>query len=119
MLPLSGIVRPSHVELRYAIPFLNIEGQSNAFQEKPVTAIRPSRLLQKFFELMTCPTQDDGSLGQYLPSNNRPRLRKSVLTSIRLTSVFVQVMRRLVHAPVRGTNARPHRKTDLEIECSI
>src|SRR5690349_12489574 len=53
MLALSGVVRPSHVELRYAIPLLNGEDQFSAFQEKPVTAIRPSGLLQKFFELMS------------------------------------------------------------------
>ena len=53
MLALSGVVRPSHVELRYAIPFLNMEDQSSAFQGNPVTAVRPSRLLHKFFELVS------------------------------------------------------------------
>ncbi|WHZ29790.1 MAG: hypothetical protein OJF51_004592 [Nitrospira sp.] len=53
MLALSGVVRPSHVELRYAIPFLNMEDQSGAFQGNPVSAVRPSNLLPKFFELMS------------------------------------------------------------------
>ena len=51
MLALSGVVRQGDVELRYAIPFLTLEDQSSAFQGNPVTAVRPSRLLQKFFEL--------------------------------------------------------------------
>lgn len=55
MLALSGVVRPSHVELRYAMPFLNLEDQSGAFQGTPVTAVRSSHLLQKFFELMSWP----------------------------------------------------------------
>lgn len=66
MLALSGVVRSSHVELRYEIPMLNIEGLST-FQEKPVPAVRPSSLLQKFFELMSWPTKDDGSSGQLSP----------------------------------------------------
>lgn len=53
MLALSGVVRPSHIELRYATPLLNIEEQSSAFQDKPVPAVRLSSLLQKFFELMS------------------------------------------------------------------
>ena len=53
MLALSGVLRPSHVELRYAIPFLNMEDQSGAFQGNSVTAVRPSNLLQKFFKLMS------------------------------------------------------------------
>ena len=55
MLILSGVVRPSYAKLRYAIPLLNSEDQSSAIQEKPITAVRPSRLLQKFFELMSWP----------------------------------------------------------------
>ena len=78
MLALSGVVRPSHVELRYAISRLNLEDQSNVFQERPVTAVRASNLLQKFFKLMSWLTKDDRSLGQHLPNNNRPRLRKSI-----------------------------------------
>ena len=55
MLILSGVVRPSYVKLRYAIPLLNSEDQSRALQEKPVSAVRPSSLLHKFFELMSWP----------------------------------------------------------------
>lgn len=66
MLALSGVVRPSHVELRYEIPMLNIEGLST-FQEKPVPAARPSSLLHKFFELMGWSLTDDGSPGQLSP----------------------------------------------------
>jgi hypothetical protein len=55
MLILSGVIRPSYAKLRYAIPFLNSEDQSSAIQEKPKTAVRPSNLLQKFFELMSRP----------------------------------------------------------------
>ena len=55
MLILSGVVRPSYVKLHYAIPLMNCEDQSGAFQKKPVIAARPSNLLQKFFELMSWP----------------------------------------------------------------
>ena len=83
MLALSGVVRASHVELRYAIPLLNIEDQSGAFQEKPVTAVRPPSLLQKLSELMSRFAKDDRSPWQYLSGNNRLRLRKSVSACIR------------------------------------
>jgi|GEM_PF-6649162 hypothetical protein len=55
MLILSGVVRPSYTKLRYAIPLLNSEDPSSAIQEKPITAVRPSSLLQRFFELMSWP----------------------------------------------------------------
>lgn len=55
MLILSGVVRPSYAKLRYAIPLPNNEDQSNAFQENPISAVRLSSLLQKFFELMSWP----------------------------------------------------------------
>lgn len=82
MLALSGVVRPSRVELRYVIPLPNIEDRSSAFQEKSAASIRPSSLLLKFFELMSWSTKDDGSLGQYLHRNNQPRLRKCVSACI-------------------------------------
>ena len=55
MLILSGAVRPSYAKLRYAIPLLNSEDQSSAFQENPIRTVRPSSLRQKFFELMSWP----------------------------------------------------------------
>lgn len=55
MLILSGVVRPIYAKLRYAIPLLNSEDQSSAFQEKPIRTVRPSSLRQKFFELMSWP----------------------------------------------------------------
>jgi hypothetical protein len=83
MLALSGVIRPSHVELRYAIPLLNIEDQFSAFQEKPVTAVRPSGFLQKVFELMRWLARDDGSSRQYLSGNNQLKFRESVSACIR------------------------------------
>jgi hypothetical protein len=68
MLALSGVVRPSHVELRYAIPLLTSEDRFSAFQENPVTAVRPSGLLQKFFELMSWLGKSAGWPRQYLSS---------------------------------------------------
>jgi hypothetical protein len=53
MMILSGVVRPSYAKLRYAIPLLNNEDQSSAFQEKPIHAVKPSSLLRQFFELMS------------------------------------------------------------------
>jgi len=82
MLALSGVVRPSHVELRYAIPLLNLEDHLSALQEKPLTAVRPPNRLQKFFELVSRPTKDDRSFGQHLLSDTWLRLRKSVSTSV-------------------------------------
>ncbi|MDF0674980.1 MAG: hypothetical protein P0120_11690 [Nitrospira sp.] len=61
MLALSGVVRPSHVELRYAIPLGNNEDESSPFQKNPMAAVRSASLLQKFFELMTWPAKDDRS----------------------------------------------------------
>jgi hypothetical protein len=55
MLILSGVVRPSYAKLRYAIPLLNSEDPSSACLEKPLRAVRPSSLRQKFFELMSWP----------------------------------------------------------------
>jgi hypothetical protein len=55
MLILSGVVRPSYAKFRYAIPLMNSEDQSGAFQKKLVIAARPSNLLQKFLELITWP----------------------------------------------------------------
>jgi hypothetical protein len=82
MLSLSGVVRPSHVELRYAIPRLNIEDQSRALHEESGTAVQPSSFLQKFFDLMNWP-KNDGSPGQYLSNNNRLRLRQTACTGLR------------------------------------
>ncbi len=61
MLALSGVVRPSHVELRYAIPLLNNEDESSSCQKNPITAVQSANLLQKFFELMTWPARNDRS----------------------------------------------------------
>lgn len=59
---LSPVVQPRHVELRQAIPLLNIKDQSSAFQENSVIVVRPSSLPQKFFELMSWPTKDKSLL---------------------------------------------------------
>ena len=69
MLTLSGVVRPSHVGLRYAIHLLNTEDQSNAVHDKSVTAVQPSNFLRKFFERMNWPLKD-GLSRQYLTTNN-------------------------------------------------
>lgn len=61
MLAFSGVVRPSHVELLYAIPLLNNENESSPFPKNSVTAVRPASLLQRFFELLSWPTKDDRS----------------------------------------------------------
>jgi hypothetical protein len=83
MLALSGVVRPGHVELRYATPFPNVEDQSYAFPKKPATAVRPSSLVQKLLELMSWPTKDERSFWKHLHSYTQLRLRKNVSTSTR------------------------------------
>jgi hypothetical protein len=83
MLTLSGVVRPSHVELRYAISRLHSDDQSSAFQGKPGATVQPSSLLQKFFKLMSWPTKDARSLTQHLPSNNHFRFRNKVSAGTR------------------------------------
>ena len=84
MLVLSGVIRPSDVKLCYAISPLNSDEQSRASQGKPVPAVRPSSLLQKFFELLRWLTKDERSLRHYSSSNNRYlRFRKSLSTSTR------------------------------------
>src|SRR5690349_22823849 len=47
MLVLSGVLRPSRIELRYALPLLNHEDQSSACHDESKTAAHSSRLLEK------------------------------------------------------------------------
>jgi hypothetical protein len=82
MLALSGVVRPSHVELRYAIPLLNLEDHLSALQEKPLTTVRPSNRLQKFFELGSWLAKYGRTFGQHLFGSIWVILRKSVSTSV-------------------------------------
>jgi hypothetical protein len=74
MLALSGVVRPSHVGLRYAIHPLNTEDQSSGAHDKSGIAVQPSNFLRKFFELMNRPSKD-GLSRQYLPNTHRLGLR--------------------------------------------
>lgn len=67
MLTLSGVLRPSRVELRYALPLLNDDSE---------TAVHSSSFLRKIFELMW-------SFGQHLFSNEYMRSRRSVAVPIR------------------------------------
>jgi hypothetical protein len=83
MLTLSGVVRPSHVELRYAISRLNSDDQSSAFQGKSGATVQPPSLLQKFFKLLSWPTKDEQPLTQHLPNNNPLRSRYRVSTGAR------------------------------------
>lgn len=69
MLLLSGVIRPSYVKLRYMISLLNSEEQYRTSQIEPVITVRASNLLQKFFDLMSWPTEDERSLGHYSSSN--------------------------------------------------
>lgn len=79
MLALSGVVRPSHIELRYAIPLLNGEDQSDACHEESEIAVHSSGLLKKICELMR-------SFGQQLFSNDCLRFRRSVAEHLRSSS---------------------------------
>lgn len=86
LLILSGVVRPSDVKLHYAISPLNSDEQSHATQEKPVTALRLSSLLYRFFELMNWPTREKRSLRQYSSRHNRYlRFRKNLSMSTRFS----------------------------------
>ena len=76
MLTLSGVLRPSRVELRYALPLLNDEDQSSACHDDSETAVHSSSVLRKIFELMW-------SFGQHLFSNEYMRSRRSVAVPIR------------------------------------
>lgn len=70
MLVLSGVLRPSRIELRYALPLLNHEDQSSACHDESKTAAHSSSLLRKIFELVR-------SFGQHLFGNDHLRFRRS------------------------------------------
>ena len=48
MLSLSGVIRPSHVEIRYATPLLKAEEQTDFFLDNTVPLTSPSSLLTQF-----------------------------------------------------------------------
>lgn len=66
MLALSGVVRPSHVELRYTMPLLRVEGPTDSFQNTPGPPTTQSSLLRQFVELMRRLVMDLQSLRTYL-----------------------------------------------------
>lgn len=66
MLALSGVVRPSHVELRYTIPLLRVEGPTDSFQNPPGPATTQSSLLRQIMELVRRLMMDLQSLRTYL-----------------------------------------------------
>lgn len=52
MLALSGVVRPSHVELRYPIPILKVGASNAPTYAKPTASARQSEPLQLSFSAM-------------------------------------------------------------------
>jgi putative transposase len=52
MLSLSGVIRPSHVEVRYTTPLLKAEEQTDFFLENTVPLTSPPSLLTKFVEFL-------------------------------------------------------------------
>ncbi len=66
MLALSGVVRPSHVELRYTMPILSVEGPTDSFQHTPDPSTTHSRLLRQFVELGRRLAMDLHTLRTYL-----------------------------------------------------
>jgi hypothetical protein len=82
LLALSSVVRPSHVELRYTIPLIRIEGAAGPFQKKPALPARSSSLLKTVLEVMRQPISI-GQLTQPLLANSTSWYRKSVPTNIR------------------------------------
>lgn len=66
MLALSGVVRPSHVELRYTIPLLRVEGPTDSFQNNPGPSMTQSSLLWQFVELVRRLVMDLQTLRTYL-----------------------------------------------------
>jgi hypothetical protein len=85
MLALSGVIRPSHIGLRYTIPLLTIEGTASSFQKKLAPPVRPSGLLQKLFDLIIKPRPGARLLARHLLNNDTIGHRKSSSTSIRLS----------------------------------
>lgn len=52
MLSLSGVIRPSHVEVRYTTPLLKAEEQTDFFLENTVPLTRPPSLLTQTVEFL-------------------------------------------------------------------
>ena len=52
MLSLSGVIRPSHVEVRYTTPLLKAEGQTDFFLDNTVPLTSHSSLLTQFVEFI-------------------------------------------------------------------
>jgi hypothetical protein len=82
MLALSGVVRPSHVELRYGIPLMKVQQRSSTFPDIPSTADRPVGLMRKFFELMSRRTNPERPPRPHLPHHNQFRFRKPLPTHV-------------------------------------
>ncbi len=80
MLALSGVVRPSHVGLRYTIPLLSGDDQPETSREAPATT--SSNFLRRLFAMMRWRSQDEGLLRRRRPSNGWLRLRKRPSTSL-------------------------------------
>lgn len=55
LLALSGVIRPSHVALRYTVSLPSIEEQSDGSHGKGLAAVLSSRLAKKFFRLIAWP----------------------------------------------------------------
>jgi hypothetical protein len=76
MLALSGVVRPSHVELRYTTPILTVDGQMDSFQDTPAPPTMPSNLCKTFVDAIHRLTTDLRSLRPCLPHQGLLKLRK-------------------------------------------
>lgn len=82
MLALSGVIRPSHVELRYTFPISMGEDATDALPNTPAAPVRPWSFVQKVFELMIRLIKDNRSLALHLPNCKLPKLRKASPTDI-------------------------------------
>ena len=84
MLALSGVVRPSHIELRYTIPLLRIEGYGSDAQHSLESLDRESPRLRRFLRILNKPAKPHPSLRPHQFTQSHPRRRRTAVTNIRL-----------------------------------
>ncbi len=84
MLSLSGVVRPSHIELRYTIPLLQIESTGIDIQNRLNSLDPKATRLRRFFSMVNKPAKPHPSLRPHQFTHGRPRRRRPAAMNIRL-----------------------------------
>lgn len=84
MLALSGVVRPSHIELRYTIPLMRIEGTGIDAQNRLNSLDPKATRLRKFFSILNKPVKQHPSLRPHQLTQHRLGRRRPAAMNIRM-----------------------------------